>query len=789
MAISHRRFLFSCSNPTFFAFLCAKESGAKQTANSAWIIVAFVLAALVTFGLSATPVQAQTDNSQSSTSQGNEAAGQTLDEVVVTAQKRQERLQDVPIPVSVVSAAALRDNNQVRIQDYYAEVPGLAMAQSTMGTNTVSIRGITTGAVGSGPPAPSPTVGVVVDDVPFGGVGGGDQFIPDFDPGDLQRIEVLRGPQGTLYGASSLGGLIKYVTVDPSTDSLSGRMEAGTTSVHNGAELGYTFRASVNVPISSDLALRVSAFTRQDPGYIDNPVLHINGVNEDHVSGGHIVALWTPLENLSIKVNALYQQDRAGADSAVTPNLPSYLGVPAKLGSLQQFFIPGSSYSDSTNEAFSAAIKYKTGSVELNSLTGYTLSTTNSSLDFSSAFPALTQAQFGVVGDPQRDHSNITRFTQELRASSPLGSYFDGLLGVFYSHEADHWRFGPFLAENPTSGAIVGTWGVDNPAAAPITYNEDAVFADVTFHPTDKFNIQVGGRYSQFSITPEPLIVTGPLSTVVLGFPTENYSPYDKFTVNEHAPTYLFTPQYKISPDFMIYTRFASGFREGGTNAGTANVPLVVKPDKTEDYDVGLKGDFLNHKISVDASLYYIDWKNIQLPLLNAASFSYIGNGGAAESKGAELSVQVTPVSNLKVAAWASWDQAVITKSAAGFFANPGAPLPNTPRFSGNVSVTENFAMTQDVNGFVGATTSYVGNREDIFLASAAPRQYLPAYAKLDLRSGVNYESWTVNFTINNAADRRGVVSGGTGNTIPYAFYLIQPRTFGLSVVKAFGKQ
>jgi iron complex outermembrane receptor protein len=199
LVVSHSRLLFSCSNPTFFSFSPAKESDAKQTENSVWLIVAFVLAALMTFGLSSTPVQAQTDNPQSSTSQGNEAAGQTL-EVVVTAQKREERLQDVPIPVSVVSAAALRDNNQVRIQDYYAEVPGLAIAQSTMGTNTVSIRGITTGAVGSGPPAPSPTVGVVVDDVPFGGVGGGDQFIPDFDPGDLQRIEVLRGSSRSPLG-------------------------------------------------------------------------------------------------------------------------------------------------------------------------------------------------------------------------------------------------------------------------------------------------------------------------------------------------------------------------------------------------------------------------------------------------------------------------------------------------------------------------------------------------------------------------------------------------------------
>ena len=131
--------------------------------------------------------------------------------------------------------------------------------------------------------------------------------MPDFDPGDLQRIEVLRGPQGTLYGASSVGGLVNFVTVDPSLAGVSGRLEAGGNSVQNGSELGYTFRGSVNVPLSSDFAVRASAFTRQDPGYIDDPVLGLKGVNEDRASGGHLAALWQPSETFSLKLSALYQ--------------------------------------------------------------------------------------------------------------------------------------------------------------------------------------------------------------------------------------------------------------------------------------------------------------------------------------------------------------------------------------------------------------------------------------------------------------------------------------------------
>ena len=244
----------------------------------------------------------------------------------------------MPIPVSVVDTSSLTVNNQVKLTDFYSEVPGLSIAPSTMSSQTISIRGLTTGAVGSGPPNPSPIVAVTVDGVPYGGAGGGDQLVPDFDPGDLQRVEVLRGPQGTLYGASSEGGLVNFVTVDPSLAGVSGRLEAGGNSVQNGSELGYTFRGSVNVPLSSDFAVRASAFTREDPGYIDDPLLGLKGVNEDRASGGHLAALWQPSETFSLKLSALYQKITGHNTSDETPNPPSFFGV-GQLGDLQQFYI------------------------------------------------------------------------------------------------------------------------------------------------------------------------------------------------------------------------------------------------------------------------------------------------------------------------------------------------------------------------------------------------------------------------------------------------------------------
>lgn len=711
----------------------------------------------------------------------------TLEEVVVSAQKRNERLQDVPIPVSVINSSALTESNQVKLTDYYTEVPGLSVAPGPTSTNTLSIRGITTGAVASGPPGPAPTVGIVIDDVPFGGTGGGDTLVPDFDPGDLARIEVLRGPQGTLYGASSLGGLLKFVTVDPSTDKIYGRVEAGTNSVFNGAQQGYSFRGSINVPLTSDLAVRASAFTRLDPGYIDDPVLGLKGVNVDRASGGHIVALWRPSDTVSLKVNALYQKNLSNGTGDITPVLPAVFGVPPQ-GDLQQYYPRDTAFNNTEIQAYSANFTAKIGSAELTSLTGYNKFKAYDSYDFAWVIGQQTQQYFGVVGTPERVSASITRFTQELRVAMPLGQKFDGLFGGFFSHSVDKYRFGPFLATDAQTGAQAGYWGDINLFSAPTTYTEYAAFGDLTYHFSDRIDVQLGGRESVYQLVGEPWTYDGLFSTVVLGFPTTaNYLAFPEYTIKQNAFTYLLTPQFKITPDLMTYARFASGYRQGSSNAGTPGVPFVVNPDKTEDYEIGFKGAFLDHVISVDASLYYIDWKNIQLPLLNPGGISFTGNGGAAKSQGVELEVDTRPLPGLTVAGWVTLGEAILTQGVPSIFANAGDKLPNTPRFSGNLSVNKDFPITNSTTGFVGGTLSYVGNREDIFAVTSPQRQYLPAYAKTDLRAGAKFESWTVNLYANNVTDKRGIITGGIGNVVPYSFFTIQPRTIGVSVSTDIG--
>jgi iron complex outermembrane receptor protein len=750
------------------------------------------LAVACAISLSAHAIAAAPNSYNSSSPSDASSSPSALDEIVVTAQKREERLQDVPIPLSVISTTLLTVNNQVKLTDFYDEVPGLSIAPSTMSSQTLSIRGITTGAVGSGPPNPAPLVGVTVDDVPFGGSGGGDQLVPDFDPGDLARIEVLRGPQGTLYGVSSMGGLVKFVTVDPSPDRVSGRLEAGTNSVHNGSELGYTFRGSVNLPLGTDVAVRASVFTRRDPGYIDSPVLHIEGINEDRASGGHFVALWRPSDAFSLKLSALYQTITGNGTSDVTPNPPAFFGVPA-LGDLQQFYIRAvNDYGyDRTAQAYSALLSWKIGSADLVALTGYNKYAVRDSFDLSSALQSFSQTYFGTVGNQILDSIGLDRITQEVRLSGPLGEKFDGLLGLFYSHENDHWKWN-YPVTDPFTGARLGDWGTFNATNAPITYTEYSAFGDLTYHVTDRFDIQIGGRESQFRIVVNSFSITGKTANVIDGFPTDPYV-YPELTIKENSFTYLLTPRFKVTSDFMLYARLASGYRPGGSNAGTPQVPQQYSSDKTHDYEIGAKIDFLNHTLSVDGSLYYIDWKNIQLPLIYPVNGStYVGNAAGAKSQGAELSIESRPLSGLTIGAWVTWIDAVLTQTVPGagqhgeIFGISGDRLPNTPRFSANLSLNYDFPLASDITGFVGAAMSYVGDREDAFSSVSPQRQDLPAYAKLDLRAGAKFDSWTVNFYVNNVADKRGLISGGIGNQLPYAFYYIQPRTLGLSVSKTF---
>jgi outer membrane receptor protein involved in Fe transport len=718
----------------------------------------------------------------SSGSQSTESSGQgtgekmeRLEEIVVTAQKRTERLQDVPVPVTALNAQSLLAGNQVRIEDYYVRIPGVNISPDAFrgSAGTIIIRGLQSGGG-------NPTVSVVLDDVPYGSstaLGGGGS-VPDIDPNDLARVEVLRGPQSTLYGVSSLAGLIKYVTVDPSTDRVSGRVRLGVNATKNGDDPGYDVRASVNIPVSDTFAIKASGFTRRDAGYVDDRVNDIQGLNELEVSGGRLSALWKPTENLSLRLSALMQDnDRKGL---------SRIDLGPSFGDLEQApSLPGTGKYHGKTQAYSMTLSANVLGGELVSLSGYNVNKYSDDLDLSGLYGFYTNLIApGVTNTLLTDHNKTDKFTQELRLTLPLSSSLDWLVGAFYTHEKSDFLtefYATDDAGNPTVFAESNAY--------PTKFREYALFTDLTWKINDRLDIQFGGRQSKNQQRYENTI-TGPYTPIFFGRPSPLINGETK--TSDSSFTYLVTPRFRISPDLMVYTRLASGYRAGGPNfLGTAfGVPREFKPDKTRNYEIGMKGNALDRMLSFDASIYYIDWDNIAISVFDQG-FSFTDNASGAESKGVELALELRPLTGLTISTAASLNKAVLTgpfPATSLSYGQKGDRLPRTGKFSGNLTIDQTFPLGPNVTGMVGGSFSYVGKRAGDFTSAFTTdheRVSLPSYAQTDLHAGVRYESWDVSLFLNNVTDKRGVLSPDLFFPST-AVYYIRPRTLGLSLTREF---
>jgi iron complex outermembrane recepter protein len=714
-----------------------------------------------------------------------------LQEVIVTAQKREERLQDVPVPVTVLDTNALAAHDQSRIQDFFASVPGLSFnaAPFAGGQQTLAVRGITTGG------STTPTVGVTIDDVPYGSstiLGFGSVLVPDIDPSDLKQIEVLRGPQGTLYGASSIGGLIKFATQDPSTSGFAARVQALGDAVDHGDE-GFAIRGAVNAPITDTFAIRASATARKDPGYVDNLLTGDKYANSANVYGGRISGLWFPADGMSLKVSAMVQATHADGIPAVDANAM----LAPSIGDLKQARMPGTEGYDTRVQLYSAILKAKLGTLDFTSVSAYNQNHYTEVEDYTLGltglpqlfFPTIYNSPASVPGGSVGNFFETKKFTQELRLASDNTQTVSWLAGAFYTHEQSP-AVQAYYANELTTGERFGTIANYD---FPSSLSEYAIFTDLTFHITNRFDVQVGGRQSWFDQTYNE-VDTGPLPALPKEFGGEGASPTNIPEISTHASatTYLFTPRYRISPDLMIYARLASGYRVGGPNlqASFLDIPLTYKPDKAYNYEVGLKADVLEHRLTIDGSLYYIDWKNIQVALFQGFS-TYFANAGNAKSQGIELSFKARPWDGMTVGIESSLSDAELTQNFPQFSSSAGLAgdrLPFSSRFTGAVTLDQVIPIGNGWSASVGGDLSYVTKRFGQFSsAPTVPRFSYPAYADTDVHAGIQKGGLSIAVFMNNAFDRRGTVGGGLGYAqSPFNVIYIQPRTAGLSVTKEF---
>lgn len=729
----------------------------------------------------------------------------TLEELVITAQKKSERLIDVPVAVSAVQSDTLLQQNFVQLRDYYARIPSLAVSGggTEQRANSVSLRGVTAGG------GTAATVAITVDDVPFTSASYLAQSpLPDLDPADLDRVEVLRGPQGTLYGASSLGGLIKYVTATPNPNQFFGRVEAGANSVDGGAN-GYSVRGSVNIPVVDDrVAVRVSGFQRHDPAYIDNinPLVNATNINDNRASGGRVAVFLKPLDVLTIDLSAMEQHTHFNGSPSL--RVCTSCGTGAYRTEPDFNFVYGDyvsnlgpSQRDANFTLYQARATLDLQKADLTSISAWGRYTSTSDQDqtisFSFLLPFYGLTKSGGSTTPLINADRTKKFTQELRLSSKPDQKLEWLVGGFYTKEDILVR--QVISIQNASGASVAN---ALSQISPSTFEEKAFFADLTYHFTDKLDVQVGGRYSNNKQVGNSSATVDTKVQAIFG-PSSVDTPTSS---SDNSTTWLISPRYRFSPDMMAYMRIATGYRPGGPNAILPNIPTTFDPDTVTSYELGFKGQLSAQKLTFDAALFEVDWDHVQLQATDLATqIGYFTNGSTARSRGLELTTQWKPARGLVVDANATFTDAVLTHDipqptgASTLIGSKGDRLPASARFVGNLSAQKDWDIGHGFSVYVGGAYAFVGSRYAEFSNILPPndttarntaygyRLVLPSYSLVDLRTGVRNEDWSLNLYIRNLFNKEGVIGGTTngGARSPTAVF-VQPRTYGFTLARSF---
>jgi iron complex outermembrane receptor protein len=685
---------------------------------------------------------------------------QKVERVVVTAQKKSESIRDVPMGVTALTEEDLGRLRATSFSDYVALVPGMSSSEPEPGHTVLTIRGLNAGGVAA-------NVGTYLDETPWGsssGLANGTNKTPNIDTFDIQRIEVLRGPQGTLYGANSIGGLLKFVTNKPDTHDFDNAFEFGGSTVADGGSGGFA-KGMLNVPLFDSAAIRAVGYYRNDPGYIDDPGRGLEDINDVETIGGRATFLFEPSDNFSLSLTAIAQNLEAGANSVVdisTAALPNFVPLFGDLVQQRADVTP----SEVRYRIYNGTLNWDWGWAELTSATSWASHDEFQTTDGTGVFGLFIDARLG-----------IDRFTQEVRLASPQDDRaLEWLFGVYYNDEDAILHQG--LALTP-GGAELAFVQLDS------QFSETAVFANFTYHFSPAFDVNLGGRYStnEQSARQFGLASAGPASS------------------SEEVFTYSFSPRWHVSKDTMIYGRIASGYRPGGPNALPPPPPAPppgsesFNSDTNVNYELGVKTDVLDGRLQLDFDVYFIEWSDIQL-LTVVNNFGFNINGGTAESKGVEFSAAWSPTDQLTVRANAAYTNAELTSDApAAVRGKAGDPLPLVPEWSGALDVDYRFDSVGLFEPFIGGGWRYYGERQSGF--DAVPGipviRGLPleAYSTFDLRAGVVHGAWTLQLYAKNVSDERGIVAFDTAGTSAASFTsptvtVIVPRTIGIAVTGKF---
>lgn len=765
-----------------------------------------------------------------------------LEEVIVTAQKRAESEQTVPMSITTFGSVQLEQKAINNFFDYATKVPNLAFAPTGDGVGTartVSIRGISGDNV----------TGFYVDETP----------LPDsLDPRvlDIDHIEVLRGPQGTLYGARSMGGTVRIITKEPDLSQFSGTVHAGVSSTSRTDKPNYTADGIVNIPLIQDrVALRLTGFYDQEAGYFKRSfctdpatagvscfplstsgITTVNNVGAIDTYGGSASLTVKVTDALTVTPRVMLQRaDYNGFSMSDFLSMPGNgIGYPVPSGPYTlpaamtpsnftqgRFFnVPegGSDWWD----LYSIAVHWKTDLGEFVSSTAYfdrVVTETEDQTDF--VWAAITSGACATPAPfcnlpspgPITEIKNYQRFVEEARFASSLPGPIQFVVGAFYSDFHGRLPFASLYppAEVPNLDNELG--GQNNPDFPNLIFAQDfhteirepAIFGELSYQLTNALKVTGGLRWYQVKTTSsgfeEGLAVGGgpPLVSPVA-------------TDNENGVNPKVEVDYHITPDQMVYATAAKGFRPGGLvplvppgQPGTPNDCVAAlaqvnpnitlndtrsfKSDSLWNYELGTKTAWLDHRVTFNAAAFYIKWKDIQQEILLPCGFQYTANAGGAESKGGEMELRARATEQLEGSLGVGYQNAKITATGPSSPQPVGSPVFQVPNWTGNASLTYTTPVTTVWNLVSGLDYSYMGSSFSGNNNPSVPRER-PAYRLLDARFALSNGATEValvgkNLTneVANLGDNRSIAAEVPGRP---RLFVNQPRTIGIEVRQSF---
>lgn len=731
----------------------------------------------------------------------HEAAG----EIFVTALKRSTSIQSTPISISAMTGDSIANSGAQSIADLGASTPGLNFVDNGPSRRRVVIRGIQASG--------EPMVGTYYDETPVTGVVGASNdagsSTPELRLFDVERVEVLRGPQGTLYGSGSMGGTLRVIYNKPNLEKFEGAVDAGVSNTYDGG-WNYEVSGMVNVPLELDkIAVRATGFYRRQDGYIDNVVLGINNINEVKSYGGRFLIRMQPTEHWTFDIATYINRSRADTAAwdlgAGKYNSTSFTRQPMRddveIYSITTnydldfaTFTASGSYMHRDTSSVSDTSRY----MQWQRTEGRCATLVNSGAACSatqlSDFYDLVDGQSYSGLFPQQE---MDAWTAELRLSSDTSGPINWTIGGFYADR--HVRVAnPQVNTDPITGEVIRPLQIATARYIDDTLTQIAGFGEISWDITEELNLTGGARYFHYD---KEIYGWTTIPSILVG---ARVTPRTKVESSENGWVFKFNASYKITPDIMFYAEAAQGFRPGGANQvlGLDAALTGYDSDSLWNYEAGLKTSLFDRMMTFNINAFQINWSSMQITQRTPnGAFSYIGNAGKAKVRGIEIESSIHPADGLTFAGNFSYIDAKLTEDQnTGTVATSGLKgdrIPHVPKIMAGGSAQYNWELSPALWGFARVDFNHVGGSWSDFRPDYLYARHVDAHTLVNARIGVEDpdDKWGVYLFATNLLNSTAIsqssssaISSGANIAAPGRTLVnsATPRTIGINLRSNF---